>query len=104
MPTIEIRVRSGEKSPGDLLSTVTDKTFEFLMNGTKDSVRVSTYFDRDWSRVEASYEELYVNDACTSRFKIVGVSPGSKTRWTVTLPDEMKEGEQLTLQVVRTPR
>ena len=101
MPTIQIRQHFGTQSPADLVATISDKTHDHLMNSDAESNRESSYLDRDWPRVEAKYEELYVGEACKSRFNIKSISPGSKTRWTVTLPDAMKEGEQLTLQVAR---
>lgn len=101
MPTIELRTIAKTKSPTDLILNISDKTYDYMMNSDAPNVRVSSYLDRDWPRVEPMYEEVYLNEECTSEFKVKGLSPGSKTRWTITLPDAMKEGEQITIQVSR---
>ena len=103
MPIVELRQKFGEKTEGDMQVTVTEKTFDYLMTLPVPQARVSTYLDRDWMKVEKEYAELFLSDDCAFRFKITQVIPGSKTRWSVTLPDEMKEGEQLTLLVDRKP-
>lgn len=101
MPTVELRQKFGEKSTGDLMVTVSEKTYDYLMTLAVPHARVSTYLDRDWPKVEKDYEELFLSADCAFQFKVTQVIPGSKTRWSVTLPDEMKEGEQLTLLVDR---
>jgi len=88
-------------SEGDLILTISDQTFEYLTKNTAEKIRVSAYLDRDWSKVEAKYAELFVSAECKDNFKITSISPGSKTRKEIKLPDAMFNGEQLTLQVVR---
>ena len=95
-PHLELRIVSGQKSPGDLLVTVQEKTFDYLSTGTASEIRVSAYLDRAWPVVEKKYAELYLNE--TLRFRVISVTPGSKTR-KVTLPGEMNEGEQLVILV-----
>ena len=98
---IELRLHAGVRSPGDLTLNVQEKTYDYLMNSDKAEVRVSAYLDRDWPRVETMYSELFVNDACPYRFQVTRITPGSKVRWTITLPDEMKDGEQVVIFVNR---
>lgn len=103
MPTAELRSHFGQKSPDDLVVTISDKTYDYLMTLSLPTARVSSYLERDWPRVEKTYAELFLAEDCPSRFRVNQVIPGSKTRWSVNLPDEMKEGEQLTLLVDRSP-
>ncbi len=98
MHLIQLRLKHNTQSPGDLLVNVQDQTYEFLGTSTNPEIRVSAYLDRDWPRVEARYEELYVSDLL--KFKVGAISAGSKTR-KVSLPGEMKEGEQLVISVKR---
>jgi hypothetical protein len=102
MPLIELRRTAGTKSPDDIAVLVQDQTFDYLMTTSATEIRVSAYFDRDWPTIESAYAELFVNEDCPSRFKIAKVIPGSKVRRGVALPGAMKEGEQLTLQVIRS--
>ena len=99
MPLIELRLTANTKSPGDLLVNVQDKTYEFLSTSTTPEIRVSAYLDRDWPRVEARYQELYLSE--NLKFRVGMITPGSKIR-KVTLPCEMKDGEQLTLMVKKS--
>jgi hypothetical protein len=101
MPQIQLRLISRTSSPGDITATVSDKTFDYLLSSDSDKIRVSAYLDRDWDRVDPNFQELFISEASKDEFKIQSISPGSKTRWSITLPDAMKEGEQLTLQVLR---
>ena len=98
MHPIELRLVAHAKSPGDLVVTVQDQTFEFLQSSNQAEMRVSTYLDRDWPKVETRYEELYLSEFLS--FRVVGVSAGSRVR-KVNLPDEMHAGEQLTLIIRR---
>ncbi|MEO5968994.1 MAG: hypothetical protein ABIQ95_03635 [Bdellovibrionia bacterium] len=104
MPQIKLRIKAHTKSAEDLVVNVQDATFEYLMSSTVSEIRVSTYFDRDWPRVEAEYAEIFVNDECQFESRIVKVIPGSRTRSSISLPGEMKEGEQLIVIVARGPR
>jgi hypothetical protein len=99
MHSIELRLVAHASSPGDLVVTVQDQTFEFLQSSTQEEMRVSTYLDRDWAMVETRYEELYLTEFLS--FRVVGVSAGSRTR-KVKLPCEMHAGEQITLTIRRS--
>ena len=101
MPNIKVRTLAGTESESDLSLTISDESFEYLSNSGAEKIRVSCYLDRDWPRVEKMYEELSLGDSCKDAFKITSVSPGSKTRKSIRLPEQMLTGEQLTLQVVR---
>jgi hypothetical protein len=96
MPLVELRLKANTKSPGDLIVSVQDKTFEFLNTTTNKEIRVSAYLDRNWPRVETRYQELFISDVL--KFQVSALIPGSKTR-KVTLPGEMLEGEQLVITV-----
>ena len=96
MPLIELRLTANTKSPGDLLVNIQDKTYEFLSTTTNPEIRVSAYLERDWARVETRYQELFINE--NLKFRVGMITPGSKTR-KVSLPSEMKEGEQLVIMV-----
>ena len=72
-----------------------------------DVVRDSAYYgfiDSEWPEVKASYSELFVNDDCAFHSKIMRITPGSRTRKGIQLPGPMHSGEQLTVEVTRTPR
>lgn len=103
MPNIELRVQQGTRSPDDVIVTVRDATFEYLMSSPAPEIRVSAYFDRDWPKVEANYAEIFVHEDCKFESKITKIIPGSRIRKNITLPDSMKEGEQLVVVVKRTP-
>jgi hypothetical protein len=103
MPNIELRLQSGTRSEGDLVLTVQDKTFDYLMTSPAAEIRVSAYLDRDWPKVEANYQEVFVSDNCAFESKVTKIIPGSRTRAKITLPDAMEEGEQLVVLVSRTP-
>lgn len=96
MPLIQLRLKHGTQSPGDLLVNVQDQTFQFLSTSNNPEIRVSAYLDRDWPRVETRYEELFIAE--NLKFRVGTLSAGSKTR-KVVLPGEMKEGEQLVISV-----
>ena len=104
MPNIELRTKTGMSSEGDLTLTISDQTFDYLTKNTAEKIRVSAYLDRDWPKVEAKYAEIFVNEECKDLFKVTSISPGSKTRKEIRLPDAMFSGEQLTLQVVRNSK
>ena len=101
MPLIELRLTAGIRHADDLVVSIQDQTFDYLMTTSAIDVRVSAYFERDWGQVESHYAELFVNEDCPSRYSITNIIPGSKSRRGLTLPGAMKTGEQLTLQVVR---
>ena len=96
MSPLELRLIAGTQSPGDLLVTVQEKTFDYLQTSAAPEIRVSAYFDRAWPRVESNYAELYISDSL--KFHVKSITAGSKTR-KVTLPGEMHEGEQLVIVV-----
>jgi hypothetical protein len=98
MHPIELRLKANTISPGDLIVTVQDQTFEFLKSSSNPEIRVSAYLDRDWPMVENRFEELYLSEVLS--FKVTSISAGSKTR-KVSLPCAMTSGEQLTLTVRR---
>ena len=104
MPNIELRTKVGISSDGDLTLNVSDQTFDYLLTSTTEKIRVSAYLDRDWPRVEAKYAEVFVNPECKDIFRVTSISPGSKTRREIRLPDGMFNGEQITLQVVRVSK
>jgi len=104
MPHIELRLQNGISSPEDLVVTVQDATFEYLMSSPALEIRVSAYLDRDWPKVEANYAEIFVAENCEFESKITRIIPGSRTRKNITLPGPMKEGEQLVVVVTRTPK
>jgi hypothetical protein len=99
MPHVELRKVMGKSSAEDVIVTVQDKTFEFLMTTLTPEIRVSAYFDRDWPRVDRAYAELFVNENCPRKYEIQQVIPGSKDRGKIELPGVMKSGEQLTILV-----
>jgi hypothetical protein len=99
---IQLRLKFGTHSAGDLSLGVQDKTFEYLMTSTAEEIRVSTYLDQDLPHVGETYAELYVNSDCKFESKVVKIIPGSKTR-KVHIPGEMKSGEQIVVLVKRTP-
>ncbi len=101
MKTIEIRVQQGVQSPDDLTVAVQDTTFDYLMSSPSPEIRVSTYLDRDWPKVEANYAEIFVQEGCLFESKVVRVIPGSKTRKNLVLPCPMLQGEQLIVIVTR---
>ena len=103
MPQIELRLQSGVRSPGDITVTVQDKTFDYLMVSPAHEIRVSAYLDRDWPKVEAAYEEIFVSENCAFQSKVSQIIPGSRTRGKITLPAAMEEGEQLVILVKRVP-
>jgi hypothetical protein len=103
MPNISLRRQNGINSPEDLVVTVQDATFAYLMESPATEIRVSAYLDRDWAKVEPSYAEIFVAEECPFYSKIIRVMPGSRTRKNIVLPGEMKEGEQLVVVVKRTP-
>lgn len=55
-------------------------------------------------RVEATYAEVFVSEDCAFETRVSKLIPGSKTRQNIVLPGPMKEGEQLTVLVERSPR
>jgi hypothetical protein len=104
MPQIKLRTQVDVDSKNDLLVGVQDKTFEYLKITITPKARVSAYFDKDAPSVEASYAELFVEGAKSSRWLVTSVIPGSRKRSGVTLPGPMFEGEQLTIEVTRQDR
>jgi len=101
MKPIELRVQKGVRSPGDVVVTVQDATFDYLISSPSPEIRVSTYFDRDWPQVSAKFEEIFVQEGCAFESKVVRVIPGSKTRKNLSLPGPMFQGEQLVVIVTR---
>ncbi len=101
MRQIELRQKNGVSSEGDIILNVQDKTYDYLMTSPAAEIRVSAYFDQDWTRVEAEYAEVFVHETCAFETKITKLIPGSKSREGVTLPGPMKEGEQLVILVRR---
>ena len=103
MPKIELRVNPGVRSSGDLLLSIQDKTFDYLMSSNAAEIRISAYLDQDWPEVAAEYAEVFVHETCAFDSKVTKLIPGSRTRKNIVLPGFMKEGEQLTILVNRTP-
>ena len=101
MAQITLRLTANKTGPQDLTLRVSDQTHEYLLSTTTPTIRVSAYLEADVERVEKKYEEIYVNEDCQSKFYVTQVMPGSKTR-KVSLPDQMKTGEQLTILVNRS--
>jgi len=100
---IELRLQAGTRSPGDLVVSIQDKTFDYLLSSPAAEIRVSSYLDRDWEHVDAMYAEIFVAESCAFECKVTQVIPGSRTRKNITLPGPMQEGEQLIIIVARTP-
>lgn len=98
---IELRLKSGGASPGDLKVSVQDRTFEYLMTSQAPEIRVSAYLDEDHARVERTYAEIFVHDTCPCEYRVIKIIPGSRTRPQVELPGPMSQGEQLTVLVER---
>ena len=103
MPHIELRVQRGTRTASDLVVSVQDTTFEYLMTSSAPDIRVSAYLDQDCPQVEPNYAEIFVHDDCRFESKITKVIPGSRTRKNITLPGLMLQGEQLVVLVKRTP-
>jgi hypothetical protein len=104
MPEITLRTEFGKSSANDLRVSVQDKTFEHLRITVSPEVRVSAFFDRDELRVEAEYAEIFLGDDSHYVSRVTKIIPGSRARKGITLPGEMKQGEQLTILVARSPR
>src|SRR5688572_16091165 len=104
MPLVTLRFNAGASSESDLTVEVKDNTFEYLMTSDAPTIRVSTYLDRDWPNVKAKYAELVVSEDCPFVSTITRVKPGSRARKEVPLPGPMQTGEQITVEVSRTPR
>jgi hypothetical protein len=102
--TLELRLKAGERSPGDLVVTVQDKTYDYLLSSSAEEIRVSAYLDRDWPQVEAKYAELFVGESCPFESLVKQVIPGSRTRKNIALPCAMHAEEQLVVIVGRTAR
>lgn len=104
MANIELRVKAGTKSPDDIILTVQDKTYEYLMTSESEEIRISAYLDRDWPMIDEDYEEVFVAEDCPFVSTVKDLIPGSKARGRITLPAPMKSGEQITILVTREPR
>ncbi len=102
MPHIELRKKSGVKSPADIQVSVQDRTFEYLQNTITPEIRVSAYLDRDYANVDQDYEEIFVSDNCRFKSEITSMTAGSTTRKGVVLPGPMHNGEQLIIIVKRS--
>ena len=100
--TITLRKKSGCESSEDIQVGVQERTFDYLMNSQAPEIRVSAYLEKDLPLVDEEYAELFVASDCPFRSSILQVIPGSRTR-KVSLPGEMKAGEQLVIIVERTP-
>ena len=103
MPHIELRVQAGASDPRDLTIWVQDKTYDYLMTTVSPDIRISAFLDRDYDHVESTYAEVFVHETCGFVTTVTRVIPGSKRRAGVVLPGPMKEGEQLTVLVTRSP-
>jgi hypothetical protein len=103
MPHIELRLKAGERSPGDLKVSVQDRTFEYLRDTVTPEIRISAFLDEDAAHVEKSYVEVFVTDECAYHTLIEQIIPGSRERRgsEITLPAPMHKGEQLTIIVKR---
>ena len=104
MPHIELRLQKNSSNPNDLVVTVQDATYEYLMSSSSPEIRVSAYLDRDWPNVEAQYAEVFVHEDCQFESKITKIIPGSRTRKNIALPGPMSSGEQLVVIVSRIPK
>ena len=60
MPQITLRSLAGAPSPTDIVVTVKDNTFEYLMTSIAPTIRVSAYLDRDFEQIEARYAERFL--------------------------------------------
>lgn len=103
MPHIEVRLKAGVRDPGDLLLSVQERTFNYLIDAPAKEIRISAYLDRDWPVVLPMYAEVFVCDESRYHSRVVRVLAGSRTRPELTLPGPMMAGEQLTIVVARTP-
>ncbi|MGK5082081.1 hypothetical protein WDW37_02155 [Bdellovibrionota bacterium FG-1] len=101
MPQIQLRLQSGVSSSGDITLTVQDNTYDYLMTSRAPTIKVSAYLDQDWPQIEAKYADIFVHEACPSKFEVTKITPGSKIRKNLTLPGSMKNGEQLVIHVKR---
>lgn len=99
MPHLVLRSKFNLNGPADIMVSVQGNTFEYLMTTTSDSVKVSTYLDRDWDVVAPIYDELFISEEFPVKYKITKVIPGSRTRKDIQLPGPMKNGEQLIVHV-----
>jgi hypothetical protein len=104
MPNIELRLQKDTRHPHDLIVTVQDATYEYLMSSASPEIRVSAYLDRDCANVEAKYAEIFVHEDCKFESKITKIIPGSRTRKSIALPGPMSSGEQLVVIVARVPK
>ncbi len=104
MPEIILRTTLGQSSPNDLKISVKDNTFKFLQISSAETIRVSAYFERDEALVEKNYAEIFVVDDCRFESRILGITPGSRTRQGISLPSAMYAGEQLVIEVERARR
>src|SRR4051794_34417218 len=84
--SIELRLHAGTRSPGDVVVTVQDKTFDYLLSSVSPEIRVSAYLDRDWPLIEAKYAEIFVADSCPYQSQITQIIAGSRTRKGLSLP------------------
>lgn len=103
MNKIEIRLHAGVSSSDDLVVTVQDATYDYLLSSPAPEIRISAYLDRDWPVVQKAYAEVFVHADCAFETRIKQIIPGSKLREGITLPGPMKNGEQLVLVVTRSP-
>jgi hypothetical protein len=102
MPHIELRKKSGVRSPNDIIVSVQDRTFEYLQNTITPEIRVSAYLDRDYEIVDQDYEEIFVSESCPFESKIISMTAGSPSRKGIVLPGPMSNGEQLIIVVKRS--
>jgi hypothetical protein len=101
MPQITLRKTAGVAGPDDIIVSVQDRTFDYLMSSDAEEIRVSAYLEQDLPRVDSNYAELFVANDCPFSSSIAQITPGSRTR-KVQLPGEMKAGEQLVVLVKRS--
>ncbi len=95
---VTLRKLAGATTADDLTISLQPKTFEYLKTSSAKEIQVSAYFDRDWTRVEETYAELFVDEGFA--FRIVQIIPGSRSRKAV-LPGPMNKGEQLVIRVIK---
>lgn len=101
MPLVTLCRQPGVRGPDDLVVTVQDATWQYLLSSAAPEIRVSTYLDRDHERVSSRYAELFVDASCPYTSKIKKIIPGSKTRKDIVLPGPMMAGEQIVVLVTR---
>jgi glutathione peroxidase len=103
MHSIELRVKLGVRSPGDLVLQVQEQTYDYLLSSPAEEIRVSAYLDRDWE-VASTFAEVFVVENSEYVSHVQGIATGSKSKRAITLPGKMFNGEQITISVKRSKR